>query len=410
MARAKRQRLEHGIYYRDLGQKRRVYDICYRDTSGRLRWESGIHDLKEARRTREARVYEARHGTSVAFDRKLRLASYAEEWLNHRDPARAQAGRKARLSPSTFENYSLNIKRYVIPRLGSRPLASITTRDIDALIRSLEGEGKAPGTVRNILVPLRKMYGDAMRQHLVRENPCASADLPPAQDFAGKELSAEETDAIRAALLDLATTDKLTGERDLFYVYLYDVALGTGLRLGELRALRWRDFDRERRLIRIERAYARQHLKTPKSESGKRSVPAFAGVEAALEAMSARALVRGRYAPDELIFATSRGTPFGESNFRRRVWDVALRRAVLADQDEAGRWRPRYRFHDLRHTCVSRLVGRGADVKLVQAVAGHSNPVITLKRYSHLTDARITEAATLYDPARQHDREAENVS
>jgi len=59
-----------------------------------------------------------------------------------------------------------------------------------------------------------------------------------------------------------------------------------------------------------------------------------------------------------------------------------------------------YRFHDLRHTCISRLVANGADVKLVQALAGHSNPTITLKRYSQLADARITEAASRFDPAR----------
>jgi integrase len=56
--------------------------------------------------------------------------------------------------------------------------------------------------------------------------------------------------------------------------------------------------------------------------------------------------------------------------------------------------------HDLRHTCVSRLVAAGADVKLVQAVAGHSSPMITLNRYSHLLDARITDAADRFDPAR----------
>lgn len=83
--------------------------------------------------------------------------------------------------------------------------------------------------------------------------------------------------------------------------------------------------------------------------------------------------------PGELVFATARGTPLHPPNFYRRVWQPALRRAGLADEG--------YRWHDLRHTCVSRLVAAGADVKLVQAVAGHANPLITLKRYSHLLDA-----------------------
>src|ERR671918_2443680 len=87
-----------------------------------------------------------------------------------------------------------------------------------------------------------------------------------------------------------------------------------------------------------------------------------------------------------------RGTPLQPSNLRQRVWDPALR---LAELEGEG-----YRFHDLRHTCVSRLVAAGADIKLVQAVAGHASPLITLKRYSHLLDARVTEAAERFDPAR----------
>jgi integrase len=115
-------------------------------------------------------------------------------------------------------------------------------------------------------------------------------------------------------------------------------------------------------------------------------------VEAAFRRLAARAVERGRYAPDELVFASIRGTPLQPSNLRQRVWDRALRRVGLEAEG--------YRFHDLRHTCVSRLVAAGADVKLVQAVAGHANPLITLKRYSHLLDGRVTEAAERFDPAR----------
>jgi integrase len=188
-----------------------------------------------------------------------------------------------------------------------------------------------------------------------------------------------------------APLDPLRREPDLFFVCLFDVALGTGLRLGELRALRWADVDRNRRLIRVERAYSRQQLRKPKTESGVRCVPLFPSVESAFRQLAARAVERGRYAPEELVFASIRGTPLQPSNLRHRIWGPALR---LAGLDE------RYRFHDLRHTCVSRLVGAGADVRLVQAVAGHANPLITLKRYSHLLDARVTEAAERFDPAR----------
>ena len=123
------------------------------------------------------------------------------------------------------------------------------------------------------------------------------------------------------------------GRRALLpYVYFLDVALGTGLRFGELRALRWRDLDFERRIIRVEQAYSRRELKRPKSAAGIRSVPLFPTVAAALRALAARAVEREQYAPDELIFQTAKGTALHESNFRRRVWDPALRPAGLAER------------------------------------------------------------------------------
>jgi integrase len=88
--------------------------------------------------------------------------------------------------------------------------------------------------------------------------------------------------------------------------------------------------------------------------------------------------------------SSGRGTPIPASYLHHRVWKPTLENAELAEHG--------YRWHDLRHTCVSRLVAAGADVRLVQAVAGHANPVITLKRYTHLRDARVSEAAERFDP------------
>ena len=366
------------------------YAIVYY-VDGKQKWETIGPSRREAERALTARKREVDTGAWREPSSET-LEQYAQRWLAHRDPARIAGAGRTRLAPSTFQGYRLNLRLPVLPRLGRRTLASLRTADIDALIAELEAEGKASAGIRNVIVPLRKLLADAVRQGLIAANPAARADLPPAQEFVGKEIPIEHTEAIRAALVVLAHEDPLAKRPDLFYVCVFDVALGTGLRLGELRALRWRDVDRERRLVRIERAYSLRELRRPKSESGVRAVPLFPSVDAALREVAARAVSRGRYAPDELIFASARGTPLEPSNLRQRAWLPALALAGLGD---AG-----YRFHDLRHTCVSRLVQAGADIKLVQSVAGHANPLITLKRYSHLLDARITEAATRFDPAR----------
>jgi integrase len=178
------------------------------------------------------------------------------------------------------------------------------------------------------------------------------------------------------------------------YLCFYDLALATRLRQGEVRALRWSDMKREQRLLHVERAYSRNQLKRPKSRAGIRTVPIFDSVQNALNTLAARAVEYGIYAPDQLLFQTQQGGPLHASNFNRRTWQPALAHCQLIDTNGKNI----YRFHDLRHTCISRLVAAGADIKLVQAIAGHANPMITLNRYSHLLDERLTDAATRYDP------------
>jgi integrase len=383
-----------------LKRKSGSYAIRYHDPDGRRHYETIGADRRQAERALSARLRELDTGNWREPSRET-LSDYAARWLSRRDPARTPAGRegrlgKGRLAPSTHREYRRALELHVLPRLGPRPLPSLQPADIDQLIAELEEQGSAPGTIRNTITPLRKLLGDAVRHGLIAQNPAARPDLPPAQEFIGQELPPEDTAAIRKAIVALAPPDPLRrDEPDHLYLHLYDVALGTGLRLGELRALRWQDIDRSRRLLRVEQAYSRNELKRPKSEAGIRSIPIFNSVQTALDNLAARALERGTYAPTQLIFQTERGTPLHPSNLNRRIWQPALRKAKLAD----GHGKPLYRFHDLRHTCISRLVAAGADIKLVQAIAGHSNPLITLKRYSHLLDHRLTQAANQYDPA-----------
>jgi integrase len=280
--------MAHGsIVKRQSGNYAIVYYV-----DGRQKWETIGPSRREAERALTARKREVDTGTWREPSSET-LASYAEGWLAHRDPSRVAVGR-GRLAPSTYAEYRRALLTHISPRLGARTLASLRTEDVDALIAAFEADGKAPGTVRNIVTPLRRMLADAVRQGKLIANPAAGADLPPAQEFAGKEIPYEHTDAIRASLVSLAPADPLRNERDLFYVRFFDVALGTALRLGELRALRWRDVDRERRVIRIERAFSRRDVKRPKTEAGVRSVPLFAAVDEALRDLAARAVERGR--------------------------------------------------------------------------------------------------------------------
>jgi integrase len=165
------------------------------------------------------------------------------------------------------------------------------------------------------------------------------------------------------------------------------VAAVTGLRRGELLALRWEGVAFTARTIRVHatnhRGRISEHTKT---EAGERFVPLF---ESARKVLAARKLRIGYSRPTDLVFGNVVGTPMDPGNFVRLEFKPALEKAKL----------PAFRFHDLRHYAVSSLIAQGADIKLLQAVAGHASATVTLDVYGHLMTDRVSEAARLYDPA-----------
>ena len=244
------------------------YAIRYYDPDGKRRYETVGPNRRDAERALTLRQREV-DSRSWREPSQETLAGFAARWLERRRP---------RLAESTWQLYEANLRLHVLPRIGGRTLGDLRPGDVDDLGAQLESELSA-AAVRNCITPLRKLLADATRQGVIGSNPAARCELPPPQQFAGKEIPHEHSQAIRAALLEGAPQDTFRpGKRDLIHAHLFDVALGTGMRLGELRALTWATIRREQRLIRVEHAYSRAVLKAPKSRAGVRSVPIFATV------------------------------------------------------------------------------------------------------------------------------------
>jgi integrase len=143
----------------------------------------------------------------------------------------------------------------------------------------------------------------------------------------------------------------------------------TGLRMGELRALRWRDVDFPRSVIRVRASYAAGEVSVPKS--GKvRSVPMVPEVAAQLARLSERPQLAGE---EDLVFAEPHGDWLDDDRLRVR-YDRTIRTAGMR----------RLRFHDLRHTFGSLAITR-ADIVEVQAWMGHAD-IQTTMRYLHYRD------------------------
>jgi integrase len=160
------------------------------------------------------------------------------------------------------------------------------------------------------------------------------------------------------------------------------LAIITGLRRGELLGLRWADADLARGTLQVGRALVREGgrhvVGETKTKRGRRQVNLTPRTVAALKTHRKRQLeqrvrLAGLYEDHGLIFSSEKGSPLNPENLVKRSFKPLLKRAGLSN----------IRFHDLRHTCATLLLGRGVHPKIVQELLGHATIAMTLDTYSH---------------------------
>jgi len=230
--------------------------------------------------------------------------------------------------PQTVQDYRLYLRKHLVPFFEDRRLKEIETADVEAFTRhQIKEVGLAPSTVSNHLNLLHSIFKKGMREGIAEANPVAAADKPSGAtlDRDIRFLEIEEVEAlIRAAADDdLGRTDAV----------IFLTAAMTGLRQGELIALRWRDVDWAAGVIRVRYSYSRGILGKPKSRSSQRAVPMADRVAAALE----RHFKQSRYqGDDDLVFCHPHSGRYYVASTLLIRFKEALERAGVR----------RVRFHD----------------------------------------------------------------
>jgi len=260
---------------------------------------------------------------------------------------------------ATVKDYRLSVERYLNPRWGDRPVRAITPVDVAKLRDECMAQGLSARTVVRHLTVAHGVFKHAVREHGLARNP-ASAELVdrPTVRYTG---GFDTFDADELAALARAAGDAQDAT-------LFLTAAMTGLRQGELLALRWRDVDFAGQRVHVRRAWS-QAAKVEKSpKSGKvRSVPLVAELVGPLDELSRR---QHFTADDDLVFCSTVGGHLNAWALRRR-YETALERAGLR----------RVRFHDLRH-CFGSVAVRAFPLSDVQAMLGHAH-IATTMRYVH---------------------------
>jgi integrase len=257
----------------------------------------------------------------------------------------------------------------------------ITTDDIESLRERLLAKPLAHKTVQKILVLLGGILARAKRKGWITTNPCDNAEkvtVRRSDEF--NVLDVEQVHAVARAAAD----DQLAA--------LFTDAAFTGLRQGEILALRWRHVDFANRILHVRRNLpaGASEEDTPKSHRA-RSVPLSDQAVVALDGLSRREHFTG---PDDLVFGTVTGGHLSDDDVRDSFY-------VALDTAELGHLRAKTDpivYHDLRHTFGTQCAAKGIDLRRIQAWMGHAN-IATTMRYLHYVPqhddaARLTAAFT----------------
>jgi len=289
----------------------------------------------------------------------------------------------SRYRPSVVRDYDADLKRHVLRTLGAKRLSDIRRADVQQLVDALHERGLAPSTVRNALDPLRRIFDRAVKRDLVPFSPCQNLDLPRGTGRRERVASPPEAARLIAAL----------DERDRA---LWATALYAGLRMGELRGLRWSDVDLDANVIQVRRTWDDEEGE----QDGGKTLAAVRDVMLIGELrpyLIAHRLLTGRR--DGLVFGVTADKAMVRSTIRSRAlaaWRAANERTSQVaregtDVDPSTLLQP-ITPHEARHTFASILAAAEIDAGERQRQMGHTSATM-MDRYSHGFDGSIAAAS-----------------
>ena len=305
------------------------YTATYRDPAGRGRSAGTFTSRRDAERAARRAVGKVEDGSWLDRNAgRITFRDYVEQvWWPSRH-----------LEVSTKAGYRANLNKHFLPYFGSMPMAEILPSTVQGWVTKAVADGLSARSVVKYHVMLHGIFKRAVRDRVIANNPTAETELP-------------KVVARKTRILTPDEFDQLLGEIPERYEALVLTAIETGLRWGELIALRPRHVDFLRRLLTVEETIV--EVSKTLSPTGERMIVKFYPKDneprtirvspALLDVLAARIdlLSLGR---DDLFFPSvekTDGNPMSRNTFRTRVWLPALERAGLGFH---------VRMHDLRHT------------------------------------------------------------
>ena len=336
------------------GKRRQAWVLDYFD-------QAGVRRLKTFKREGDAKdwqataLHEVKQGTHVPESAAPTLSAAAEAWVKR--------GEVDELERSTIKQRRQHVDLHILPLLGGNTkLSRLNVSDFrDELLRTRSRE-----LAKKVMTSLKAILRQAKMAHMAADvDAIETGGRHKKRLEVGRDIP---TPAEVRALLDAATG---------YMRPLLAVAVFCGLRMSELRALRWQDVAHEDRLVHVRQRADKWCVIGPlKSETSYRSIPMAPLVLNALREWRGDRILPG----EALVFANGKGNVESLPN----IWNRGLAPLQVACGVVDRHGKPKYGAHSFRHFFASWLIEQGFNVKRISVLLGHSSPVVTLTIYSHL--------------------------
>ena len=308
-------------------------------------------------------------------DQDLSLGHYLQEWLAHA---------RGRVRATTYAGYEYLIRVHAVPALGEVPLSELSPLHVQRLYSSLLVPGRhlSAGTVLNLHLVLTQALGQAVRWGILERNPVKGAQPPrpvrPEPVVVDPSLASRIVAALSGSAVEAPGM----------------LAIATGMRRGEILALRWGDLDPDLTMAQVRRTLHTTgrglQFSEPKTRRSRRAVALPRFVRPPLERQRAEQGLRRARARTwqdlDLVIDRGDGGPLNPDTLSSR-WRLFLRHSGL----------PHVRFHDLRHGHATLMLLKGVHPKVVSERLGHASVGITLDLYSHVLPSMQQDAVRAFD-------------
>lgn len=270
----------------------------------------------------------------------MKYVDFLAQWL--------ETYKKRQLKSSTYTNYCYNL-RHLQP-LYDKKVQQITAFDVQKIVNAMADKGLSQSTVKHVITLLNQSMNKAIQLGYRADNPALCLDLP--------RFERERVESLN----DIEIAQLLYHRSECIYSDVFLFLLNSGLRVGELLALKYSDINFQDGFINIARSSYRGTVTTPKTSAGRRSIPLNDEL---------RRILRRTRTRKGLIFRNTNGS----------IIDYGcLLKSWHRLQSVCG-YRRRYGLHVFRHTFATRLLRNHVDVKTISALLGHANVNVTLNVY-----------------------------